>query len=74
MIGISRAGGVKHAEEEKIQSFAEDIGLPIVAVHESRFIDPDDAFAYEVAQAIRTGYKLNDPSRPKNYQSCCLCT
>lgn len=68
MIGVSRAGGVKHIEEEKIQSFAEDVGLPIVAVHESRFVNPEDAFVYEVAQAIRTGYKLNDPSRPKNDQ------
>ncbi|MCG7335503.1 DNA polymerase III subunit alpha [Sporosarcina sp. ACRSM] len=66
MVGISRAGGMKHEKEAEIQAFSEGSGLPIVAVHESRYVDPDEAFVYEVAQAIRTGYKLNDPARPKN--------
>lgn len=66
MIGISRSGGVRHAKEEKIQELAEGMALPVVAVHEARYIDPKDDFAYEVADAIRTGYKLNDPAKPRN--------
>ena len=65
-IGVSRAGGMRHADEEDIQALAESTGCPIVAVHESRFIEKEDAFAYEVAEAIRSGYKLNDPVRPEN--------
>ena len=65
-IGVSRAGGMRHADEEDIQALAESTGCPIVAVHESRFIEKEDAFTYEVAEAIRSGYKLNDPMRPAN--------
>ncbi len=65
-IGVSRAGGMRHADEEDIQALAESTGCPIVAVHESRFIEKEDAFTYEVAEAIRSGYKLNDPMRPEN--------
>lgn len=67
-LGISRAGGVKHPDEENMEAIAEAIHIPIVAVHESRFLNKDDAFAYEVADAIRTGYKLNDPARPEHNQ------
>ena len=37
-------------------------------------IDKEDAFAYEVAEAIRTGYKLNDPARPENQYKDCIFT
>ncbi|MCM3712073.1 DNA polymerase III subunit alpha [Sporosarcina luteola] len=64
-VGISRPGGVKHHAEEEIQRIAEETDTFITAFHESRYIDKEDAFAFEVAAAIRSGYKLNDPSRPK---------
>ncbi|WP_124069940.1 DNA polymerase III subunit alpha [Filibacter tadaridae] len=66
VVGVSRPGGVVHFEEETIENSASALGLSIAAVYESRYLDKEDAFAYEVAEAIRTGYKLNDPSRPKN--------
>lgn len=64
-IGISRPGGVKHNEEDKIFEIAVKTGTTITAYHESRYIAKGDAFAFEVATAIRDGYKLNDPSRSK---------
>ncbi|MFS0574868.1 DNA polymerase III subunit alpha [Sporosarcina sp. 179-K 3D1 HS] len=65
LIGIARPGGERHVAEADIESIAEEVGLSIVACQESRYIDPDDAFAYEAASAIRNGYKLNDPARPE---------
>ncbi|WP_203246660.1 DNA polymerase III subunit alpha [Sporosarcina beigongshangi] len=64
VIGISRAGDVKHPEEEVIETIAQVEQITIVAVHEARYLMQEDAFAYEVADAIRTGYKLNDSARP----------
>ena len=46
-----------------IEQIAEQLIHAIAAVYESRFTDPEDAFAYEVAEAIRTGYKMSDPSK-----------
>lgn len=63
-IGVSRAGGRRHADEEMIEGIASETGLPITATHESRYLFKEDDFSYEVAAAIRTGYKLNDPSKP----------
>lgn len=64
-IGISRPGGVTHHAEQEILMTAEQTETVITAYHESRYIAKEDAFAFEVATAIRSGYKLNDPSRPK---------
>lgn len=64
-IGISRPGSVKHIAESEIIKIAEETGTIITAYHESRYIAEEDAFAFEVATAIRSGYKLNDPARPK---------
>ncbi len=65
-IGISRPGGVKHHAENDILKIAEETETTITAYHESRYIAKEDSFAFEVATAIRSGYKLNDPSRPKS--------
>ena len=65
-IGISRASGAVHPEELSIEQLAASEGLDIVASHEARFINPEDAFSFEAAQAIRDGFKLNDPARPEN--------
>lgn len=63
-IGISRAGGVVHTDEETIVLYATELDTPITAVHESRYLHSEDAFAYEVAESIKTGFKLTDPARP----------
>ena len=59
-IGISRPGGNKHDDELVVENIAEKATLQVAAVYESRFIQPDDYFSYEVATAIRTGEKLSD--------------
>lgn len=60
VIGISRPDGVIHAEEDEIVAIAESNETMIVAVFEARYIDREDAFAYKVAKAIRTGVKLKE--------------
>ncbi|AXH99454.1 DNA polymerase III subunit alpha [Sporosarcina sp. PTS2304] len=65
-IGISRPGGARHTEEEQVIQLSEQCRLSIVACHETRFIHAEDFPVYEVATAIRKGYKLNDPKKPKN--------
>lgn len=64
-IGVSRPGGVRHPEEEAIVKVVEETTTIITAFHESRYIAKEDAFSFEVASLIRSGYKLNDPSRPE---------
>ena len=68
-IGISRPNGNKHNDELVIEKIAERASLQIAAVYESRFIQPEDHFSYEVATAIRTGEKLSDSAATKkNYE------
>lgn len=64
-VGISRPDGIRHPAEEELVEMAAGLGLPICACHEARFIHKEDRFSFEVAEAIRFGYKLNDPMRPK---------
>lgn len=59
-LGVERPAGVKHTEESLIENVAALLSLRVTAVYESRFTKPEDSFAYEVAQAIRTGEKLSD--------------
>ncbi|MBO1909907.1 DNA polymerase III subunit alpha, partial [Microvirga sp. 3-52] len=59
-IGISRPGGKIHGDENTIENIAESTAISITAVYESRFIRPEDSFAYEVATAIRTGEKISE--------------
>ena len=66
LIGIGRSEGVKHPDEGLIETIAAETNTPISAVYESRYTEREDVFVYEVAEAIRTGYKLNDPARPEN--------
>jgi len=62
-VGIARTNGEQHIEEQDIEQIANTLKMKIVAVYESRFIEPNDSFTYEVAQAIRLGTKLSDPAK-----------
>ncbi|QUW22704.1 DNA polymerase III subunit alpha [Sporosarcina sp. Marseille-Q4063] len=64
-IGVARPGGQIHAEENAIENIAETTSISITAVYESRFIRPEDSFAYEVATAIRTGEKMSEVTAQK---------
>ncbi|MCZ2257985.1 DNA polymerase III subunit alpha [Sporosarcina sp. G11-34] len=66
VLGVARVSGVKHSDEEVIETLAIATNLQIAAVYESRFIHPEDSFSYEVAEAIRLGHKLNDVGRLSN--------
>lgn len=46
---------------------ADELGLPIVATNDVRFLQRSDFEAHEVRVCIRDGYTLNDESRPKRY-------
>lgn len=65
-IGIGRPGGVKHPDELQIIGLSTACGMRIAAIHETRYLHPEDFPAYEVATAIREGFKLNDPQKPQN--------
>lgn len=70
VIGIARQNGIQHNDEAKIEQLATLMDFQIAAVYESRFIHPEDAFTYEVAEAIREGHKLGDVSESKSlYES-----
>lgn len=60
VIGIERAGGNIHVDEMEIEKIATVCSLKITAVYEARFLNKKDAFAYEVASAIRSGHKLGE--------------
>ncbi|WP_172371170.1 DNA polymerase III subunit alpha [Sporosarcina jiandibaonis] len=65
-IGIARPGGQTHVDETDIEGIAETTAVSITAVYESRFIRPEDSFAYEVATAIRTGEKMSEAAAQKD--------
>ncbi|PID20335.1 DNA polymerase III subunit alpha [Sporosarcina sp. P3] len=65
-IGISRPGGGAHPDEEAIIQLSEECQLSIAACQETRFLHKEDFQAYEVATAIRKGYKLSDSNKPPN--------
>lgn len=57
-IGISRPGGVHHVDESLIEQLGDATSCSIVAMYESRYVFPEDAFAFKTADAIRSGEKL----------------
>lgn len=59
-VGIERTGGHIHADESEIERVASIFDLKIAAIYEARFLNKEDAFAYEVASAIRFGHKLGE--------------
>lgn len=65
-IGISRPAGAAHTEEQALIQLSEESQLAIAACHETRYLHQEDFQAYEVATAIRKGYKLADKNKPPN--------
>ncbi|ATP41438.1 DNA polymerase III subunit alpha [Solibacillus sp. R5-41] len=58
-VTISRANGISEQEPIAVQ-WAEKMGAVLLATHESLFLRREDYFAFEVAQAIETGRKLDE--------------
>ncbi len=62
---ISRPGGIKRESEPAFRASCDNAGISFIASQECRYVKKEDAFAYEVAQAIGSGLKLNDTERAK---------
>ncbi|WP_341321037.1 DNA polymerase III subunit alpha [Solibacillus sp. FSL H8-0523] len=67
-VGISRVNGV-HPFEVQAVELAQRHQLQVIATHESLYMYEQDVFAYEVAQAIESGVKLNDRDYEQQYDS-----
>lgn len=59
-IGIARPNGRQDISEERTIELAAQLQLPIVATQENRYIEREGLLAYQVAQAIATGIKLDE--------------
>lgn len=59
-VGISRPAGVAHVFEQEAEVFSKEQHCAIVATQEGFFLQSDDYIAYEVAQAIASGVRLED--------------
>lgn len=46
-------------------AIANELGIPVVATNDVRFLHKDDFSAHEARECIQSGYVLADPSRPK---------
>lgn len=67
-IQLQRTG--KPNQEAYIQAvapLAAELGIPLVATNDVRFIEASDFETHETRVAIHDGYTLADPRRPKNY-------
>jgi len=63
--GIARPGGVVAELEHEISVLCKNKHIHLIATHQAIYLEASDAFAYEVAQAIANGVKLQDAHRHK---------
>ena len=64
-VGIERPNGVKQDIEEEIIAAAKQFSIPITVFHMSRYVQKEDAFAYEVLNAMDQSLKMTDRNRLK---------
>lgn len=64
-IGIERTNGVKQNTEEEIIETSKQFSIPITVFHQSRYVQKEDAFAYEVLNAMDQSLKMTDRNRLK---------
>lgn len=64
-LAMERPNGEKLDHEEIIIQLGEQLSIPITAFHMSRYIEKEDAFAYEVLNAMDQSLKMNDHARLK---------
>ncbi|SOC03229.1 DNA polymerase-3 subunit alpha [Ureibacillus xyleni] len=58
--GISRSGGIISTNENKAIYLSEHFKINCMAIQECLFLQPEEYFPYQVAQAIETGVKLSE--------------
>lgn len=59
-MGISRQGGEISVFEDVAIELSNELQIPIMATHESLYLNKDDQFAYDVARCIDLGTKLHE--------------
>ena len=64
-IGMERPNGSKQNIEEEILHAAQEKSIKITVFHMSRYVEKEDAFAYEVLNAMDQSVKLADYNRLK---------
>lgn len=64
-VGIERPNGMKLEREAEIIASAEQFSIQITVFHMSRYVEKDDAFAYEVLNAMDQSLKMTDHNRLK---------
>jgi DNA polymerase-3 subunit alpha len=63
--GIERPDGMVDSHENEFIDLCKERQIQLMATHQAKYVSAKDAFAYEVAQAIANGVKLNDSHRQK---------
>ncbi|WP_459499143.1 DNA polymerase III subunit alpha [Bacillus sp. C1] len=51
--------------QEKIPQFANEIGIPVVATNDVRYVNQSDALVQECLLSVQNGTKMTDPDRPR---------
>lgn len=65
-VEITRHGSADEAQcEPGLLELAYELGLPIVATHDARFLKPDDAPAHDAMMCIANGAYLGQDDRPR---------
>ncbi|MEM1104779.1 MAG: DNA polymerase III subunit alpha [Pseudomonadota bacterium] len=65
-VELTRHGEAAEAEVEPgLISLAYEVGLPLVATHDARFMAPSDAHAHDAMMCISHGRYLGEDDRPK---------
>ncbi|MEK4521415.1 DNA polymerase III subunit alpha [Psychrobacillus sp. FSL W7-1457] len=64
-IGIERPSGKPTEEESFVREIAEELDIALTVYHECRYVDKEDAFAFEVLHAMDQSVKMTDFQRKK---------
>lgn len=64
-VGMERPNGIKQELEEEVISFVKELSISITVFHMSRYMEQQDAFVYEVLNAMDQSLKMSDHNRLK---------
>lgn len=68
-IGIERPSGKPTEEESFVREIAEELDIALTVYHECRYVDKEDAFAFEVLHAMDQSVKMTDFQRKNQSQT-----
>ncbi|MEK4246302.1 DNA polymerase III subunit alpha [Psychrobacillus sp. FSL K6-2684] len=64
-VGVERPSGIETEEEKAIRKTCGEENIKLTAYHECRYVEKDDAFAFEVLNAMDQSVKMSDFQRKK---------